>query len=428
MKLKSVAEIRDPVHGYIKTTEVEKELIDSPFVQRLRRIHQLAGSYLVYPGATHTRFEHVLGAMHVAGQVAEVLAGRSELDQDLMQEVRIAALLHDVGHGPFSHTYEEVLSAKSHEDISQRIILETSLRDILDRNGFSPKRMSELTVGRQRSRAPFPNEIIAGSLSADMMDYLPRDSYFTGVEYGKVDTQRVIDSLHVAGGHLVIDDAALYAYEALLLARYEMFKTVYFHRTVRAAELMLARSMQLADEALGLTDISDLSRYLGLTDELVIHSLVSLDPSTPRLREARRLATDFNDRKLVKCAFERVVQRKEEKVDLLFVDESARKRTVAEIAKVSGVDPGELYLDVPTTPSVPYTYTKEVLKEVSLLRLEGRKMVVRAVPLGKLSLVGSIAGFMDVLRVYTTRENRSSVEKAASLIFRDQGLPETPTR
>ena len=428
MKLKSVAEIRDPVHGYIKTTEVEKELIDSPFVQRLRRIHQLAGSYLVYPGATHTRFEHVIGAMHVAGQVAEVLAGRSELDQDLMQEVRIAALLHDVGHGPFSHTYEEVLSAKSHEDISQRIILETSLRDILDRNGFSPKRMSELTVGRQRSRAPFPNEIIAGSLSADMMDYLPRDSYFTGVEYGKVDTQRVIDSLHVAGGHLVIDDAALYAYEALLLARYEMFKTVYFHRTVRAAELMLARSMQLADEALGLTDISDLSRYLGLTDELVIHSLVSLDPSTPRLREARRLATDFNDRKLVKCAFERVVQRKEEKVDLLFVDESARKRTVAEIAKVSGVDPGELYLDVPTTPSVPYTYTKEVLKEVSLLRLEGRKMVVRAVPLGKLSLVGSIAGFMDVLRVYTTRENRSSVEKAASLIFRDQGLPETPTR
>ena len=428
MKLKSVAEIRDPVHGYIKTTEVEKELIDSPFVQRLRRIHQLAGSYLVYPGATHTRFEHVLGAMHVAGQVAEVQAGRSELDQDLMQEVRIAALLHDVGHGPFSHTYEEVLSAKSHEDISQRIILETSLRDILDRNGFSPKRMSELTVGRQRSRAPFPNEIIAGSLSADMMDYLPRDSYFTGVEYGKVDTQRVIDSLHVAGGHLVIDDAALYAYDALLLARYEMFKSVYFHRTVRAAELMLARSMQLADEALGLTDISDLSRYLGLTDELVIHSLVSLDPSTPRLREARRLATDFNDRKLVKCAFERVVQRKEEKVDLLFVDESARKRTVAEIAKVSGVDPGELYLDVPTTRSVPYSYTKEVLKEVSLLRLEGRKMVVRAVPLGKLSLVGSIAGFMDVLRVYTTRENRSSVEKAASLIFRDQGLPETPTR
>jgi HD superfamily phosphohydrolase len=420
LKLISVAEIRDPVHGYIRMTEVEKELIDSPFIQRLRRIHQLAGSYLVYPGATHTRFEHVIGTMHIAGMIAEALARGSELDPDLIQEVRIAALLHDVGHGPFSHMYEEVLTGKSHEDIAQRVILETSIRDILDRNGFSPRKMSEFAVGRQKSRAPFMNEIIAGSLSADMMDYLPRDSYFTGVEYGKVDAQRVMNSLHVADGHLVIDDAALYAYEALLLARYEMFKAVYFHRTVRAAELMLVRSMQLADEVLGLTDLSDLSRYLDLTDELVIHRLVTLKPSSSELREAKRLAVDFNDRRLVKCVFERVVQRKEEKVGLLFADESARHRTVMGIAKASAVEPGKLYLDVPTTPSVPYTYSKEVLREVSLLKFEGKKRVIRAVPLSELSLVGSIAGFMDVLRVYTTRENRAAVEKATTKLFRDE--------
>jgi len=282
-----VAEIRDPVHGYVKMTEVERELIDSPFVQRLRRIHQLAGSYLVYPGATHTRFEHVVGAMHVAGQIAESLARDSEMPADQIQEVRIAALLHDVGHGPFSHMYEEVLSESnraSHEDISQRVILETSIRDILNRNGFSPKKMSEFAVGRQKTKSPFMNEIIAGSLSADMMDYLPRDSYFTGVEYGKVDAQRVIDSLHVAEGHLVIDDAALYAFEALLLARYEMFKAVYFHRTVRAAEVMLVRSMKLSDSVLGLTDLSDLGRYLELTDEVVLQKLVNLEPSTPSSR------------------------------------------------------------------------------------------------------------------------------------------------
>ena len=307
-----MAEIRDPIHGYIRMTEVEKELIDSPFIQRLRKIHQLAGSYLVYPGATHTRFEHVIGTMHVAGLIASELVRGAELDSDLVQEVRVAALLHDVGHGPFSHMYEEVLTGKPHEEISQRVILETSIRDILEKNGFSPKKMSELAIGRQKARAPFMNEIIAGSLSADMMDYLPRDSYFTGVEYGKVDTQRVVNSLHVAGGHLVIDDAALGAYEALLLARYEMFKAVYFHRTVRAAELMLVRSMQLADEVLGLTDISDLSTYHDLTDELVIHRLVALEPSTAELKEAKRLATDFNDRKLVMCVFERVVQRKVE--------------------------------------------------------------------------------------------------------------------
>ena len=425
MELKPVAEIRDPVHGYVMMTGVEKELIDSPFLQRLRRIHQLAGSYLVYPGATHTRFEHVIGTMHVAGLIAETLARNSELDVELVQEVRIAALLHDVGHGPFSHTYEEVLTGRSHEDISQRVILETSIRDILDRNGFSPKKMSEFAVGRQRTKEPFMNEIIAGSLSADMMDYLPRDSHFTGVEYGKVDTQRVMNSLHVAQKHLVIDDAALYAFEALLLARYEMFKAVYFHRTVRAAELMLVRSMQLADKVLGLTDLSDISTYLELTDELVIHRLVTISPSTPELKEAKRLAADFNDRRLVKCVFERVVQRKEENVSLLFADESARERTVEAIADASGVDPGKLYLDVPTTPSVPYTYSKEVLKEVSLLKLERNRRILRTVPLGELSLVGSIAGFMDVLRVYTTQENRAAVEKAASKLFRDERFVET---
>src|SRR5271157_4406915 len=110
--LKPVAEIRDPVHGYVKVTEVERDLVDSPFVQRLRRVHQLAGSYLVYPGALHTRFEHVIGAMHVAGQIAESLVRASEMDEDLVQEVRVAALLHDVGHGPFSHMYEEVLSER----------------------------------------------------------------------------------------------------------------------------------------------------------------------------------------------------------------------------------------------------------------------------------------------------------------------------
>lgn len=360
--------------------------------------------------------------MHVAGQIIESLSRSFAMDEDVVQEVRIAGLLHDIGHGPFSHMYEEVLSVKvekSHEDISQRVILETSIRDILERNGYSPKKMSELAVGRRKTE-PFMNEIIAGSLSADMMDYLPRDSYFTGVEYGKVDAQRVIDSLHVAGGHLVIDDAALYAFEALLLARYEMFKAVYFHRTVRAAELMLVRSMQLADDVLGLTDLSDLDRYLDLTDEVVLHKLVTLQPSSPDLKEAKRLALDFRDRHLLKCAFERVIQRKEGKVGRIFADEGARAQIVSGIARTARIKPGKLYLDVPTTPSVPYTYSKEVLKAISLLKDEGNRRVVKAVPLTDLSLVGSIAGFMDMLRVYTTSENRDAVARITNQLFNDE--------
>lgn len=411
-------------------TEVERELIDSPFVQRLRRIHQLAGSYLVYPGATHTRFEHVVGTMHVAGQIAESLAKSSEMEENLVQEVRLAALLHDVGHGPFSHMYEEVLSEKevtSHEDISQRVILETSIRDILEKNGYSAKKMSRFAVGRQDSKPPFMNEIIAGGLSADMMDYLPRDSYFTGVEYGKVDAQRVIDSLHVANGHLVIDDAALYAFEALLLARYEMFKAVYFHRTVRAAELMLIRSMKLADNTLGLTDLSEIERYLELTDEVVLQSLLSLEASTPGLKEAKRLARDFRDRRLVKCAYEKLVQRKGGTVGRIFAAEVARTRAVSDIARAAKVDPAQVYLDVPTTPSVPYTYSKEILTSVGLLRAEGGRRAVTALPLEKLPLVGSIAGYMDMLRVYTEAKSRSAVEKATSRLFGGQGFMSATT-
>ncbi|HEV2137939.1 MAG TPA: HD domain-containing protein [Nitrososphaerales archaeon] len=425
MKLTLVAEIRDPVHGYVKITEIERELIDSPFIQRLRRIHQLAGAYLVYPGAIHTRFEHVVGAMHVAGQIAEALVAASHLDADTVQEVRVAALLHDIGHGPFSHMYEEVISGKeavSHEEISQRIITETSIRDTLNRNGFSPKKMSDFAVGRQKSKPPFMNEVIAGSLSADMMDYLPRDSYFTGVEYGKVDAQRVIDSLQVAEGHLVIDDAALNAFEVMLLARYEMFKAVYFHRTVRAAELMLVRSMKLADNVLGLTDLSDLERYLELTDEVVLHRLVTLESSKPDLKEAKRLALDFRDRRLVKCVFEKLVQRRERTVGQIFADEDARDSVVSEIASAARVDPSQVYLDVPTTPSVPYTYSKDVLTAVGLLKVEGSKRVVKAVPLHKLPLVGSIAGFMDMVRVYTPAKSRSAVEKATSQLFKDKGF------
>jgi len=421
--LKPVAEIRDPVHGYIKVTEVERDLIDSPFVQRLRRIHQLAGSYLVFPGAVHTRFEHVIGTMHLAGEVAESLALGSDLATDQVQEIRIAALLHDIGHGPFSHMYEEVLSEKSgttHEDISQRIVRETSVADILQKHGFSSKQMSTLAVGKQSSGPRFMNEIIAGGLSADIMDYLLRDSYFTGVEYGKVDIQRIVDSLRTAEGHLVLDDAALHAFEALLLARYQMFKAVYFHRTVRAAELMLVHSMKLADDALGLTDLADLDRYLELTDEVVLHQLASLNQSSMELKEARKLAVGFLNRRLVKCVFERLVQRRDRVVEQLFDKGRLRDQVVSDLAERADVDRIHVFLDVPTTPSVPYTSSREALTRIRVFRGEGKKSLVAAIPISELPLVGSIAGFMDVIRVYTTQEHRKAVERATAGLFGDE--------
>ena len=419
MTLRYVAEIRDPVHGYIRITEEERAIIDSPFLQRLRRIHQLAGAYMVYPGGVHTRFEHVVGTMHVAGLIAESIADKAGLDEEQIQELRLAALLHDVGHGPFSHLFEEVLTEKTqlgHEDMSQRIVLESDIGEILEKYGTSPKRMSQLCVGKQKTHA-FMNEAIAGGLSADIMDYLLRDSYFTGVEYGKVDIHRVIHSLDVMGDHLVLDQAALYAFEALLIARYEMFKAVYFHRTVRAAELMLAHSMSLADEELGLTDISKIDAYLKLTDEIVVYRLMSLPRQNPKLRLARKLAENYNNRKLVKCVFEKVMQRKDRVVEKIFSQKRFRNELIGDIARQAHVDETSIYVDVPTTPSVPHTYTRQALNSITLVSEDFSGKHSEKISITELPLVGSITGFTDVLRVYSLPEQRNKVARAVQTIF-----------
>jgi len=419
MTLRYVAEIRDPVHGYIRITEEERTIIDSPFVQRLRRIHQLAGAYMVYPGGVHTRFEHVVGTMHVAGLIAESIADKADLDEEQIQELRLAALLHDVGHGPFSHLFEEVLTEKTHlghEEMSQRIVLESDIGEILEKYGISPKRMSQLCVGKQKTHA-FMNEVIAGGLSADIMDYLLRDSYFTGVEYGKVDIHRVIHSLDVMGDHLVLDQAALYAFEALLIARYEMFKAVYFHRTVRAAELMLAHSMALADEELGLTDISKIDAYLKLTDEIVVYRLTSLPRRNPKLRLARKLAENYNNRKLVKCVFEKVMQRKDRVVEKIFSQKRFRNELIGDIARQANVAETSIYVDVPTTPSVPHTYTRQALNSITLVSEDFSGKHSEKISITELPLVGSITGFTDVLRVYSVPEQRNKVARAVQTIF-----------
>ncbi len=423
MKLKPVAEIRDPVHGYIKITEVEREILDNPFVQRLRRIHQLAGAYLVYPGGVHSRFEHVLGTMHVAGLVTESIADETDLDKDVIQEIRLAALLHDVGHGPFSHLFEEVLEKTNltHEDISQRIVRETTIKDIIEKNGFSSKKMSSFCVGKLNDK-PFLNEIIAGGLSADIMDYVLRDSYFTGVEYGKVDIHRIIDSLDVVGGHLALDQAALYAFEALLIARYEMFKAVYFHRTVRAAELMLVHAMSLADESLHLTDISNINRYLKLTDEIVFEQLIDLPRSPRNLRMARKLAQDYSSRRLLKCCFEKLMQRKDRAIERIFSGQSFRHELIHRIAGKANISPEDVYVDVPTTPSVPYTYAREEFDSITLTHSNHARKYPRKVPIDELPLVGSITGFMDILRIYTTLQNRRKITRAIETLFGDDGF------
>ena len=255
---KKYFQIVDPIHEFINVYSHEIQIIDSPIFQRLRRIRQLAGAHLVYPGAQHSRFEHSLGTMHIASQAASILKEKNHLGSDDIENLRLAALLHDIGHGPFSHLFEEVLQKRkkiSHEKIGEKLILKSEIGDLISKNGFNKLFISKLAFGN--SKYQFMNELISGGLSADMMDYLLRDSYFTGAEHARIDFKRIINSLDVYEKKLSLNKSALYSFESMMISRYQMFKAVYFHKTVRAAEVMLLEAMLLADDELGLTS-SDL--------------------------------------------------------------------------------------------------------------------------------------------------------------------------
>lgn len=408
---KKYLQIVDPIHDFITVYPQELGLVDSPVFQRLRRIRQLAGAHLVYPGAQHSRFEHSLGTMHIAGQAANVLKDKGYLDTNDSENIRMAALLHDIGHGPFSHLFEEVLQKKkknSHEDIGQRLILESEIGDIIKKSGFDKKFLSKLAFGN--SKYQFMNEIISGGLSADMMDYLLRDGYFTGAEHAKVDFMRIIHSLDVYDKKLSLDKSALLSFESMMISRYQMFKAVYFHKTVRSAEVMLIQSMVLADSELELTT-DDITKYVQLTDELVISKLVSLEPKNAELKRAKQLAVEYQERRLLKCVYEKIFTKP--RMGKIDVDSLQN-----EIAKRSKVDKCEVFIDISKTPSIPLAPSKKESQSIILTTKKGEgPKESYELPISEIPLVSAISGFMDILRVYTRQQFRKKVEIAANVIL-----------
>ncbi|KYH38648.1 MAG: HD superfamily phosphohydrolase [Candidatus Bathyarchaeota archaeon B23] len=418
-------EIKDPIHGYIELSEAEREALDTGPMQRLRRIRQLGAAHLTYPGAEHSRFQHSLGVMHLSGLFGERLRALGLISVEEVSRLRLAGLLHDVGHGPFSHLFDELLERRglSHEELGRRIIGETAVADALRDHGFHPGEISDLSVGRLGGG--FLDQVVAGQFSADTLDYLVRDSYYTGVEYGRVDVRRLIDSVDVLGDVLSMDTTALYALEAFLIARYEMFKAVYFHRTVRAASLMLIRAMELADEALGLTDFNSLEEYLRLDDEAVMSLLLSLGGGG-ELETARRLASMVRGRRLLKCAYESFLH--EEEAEALRLRGEERGELEAELAERAGADHRFLYVDVSTAPSVPYNPGSRRPEEIRLFtrRADGSR---RAVDFSEVSPLASVLlGYINILRVYCRAEDLKRVRREAERFFAEPRSPRNPHR
>ena len=419
-----ITQIRDPVHGYIYVNELECKIIDSPVFQRLRKIRQLASAHLTYPGALHTRFEHCIGSMHLAKRAANHLKSQEIINKDLSNELSIAALLHDIGHGPFSHLFEEVLHEKgmTHENITDRIIRETEIADILSKFGVNVKKFSNLCVGTSKNHPRFMNDIIAGFLSVDSMDYLLRDSYFSGVEYGKVDVHRIIDAYEIAGKKLAINKDSVYALESLMLARYEMFRAVYFHKSVRASAVMIIRAMNLSDEELHFTNLDNLDGFLQLTDERVLYDISNINSNSENLKLAKKLAIDYTNRKMLKLVFEKIVLGKDEFSTKIFAQRKFRENLTEEIAEKSKIPKSHIFIDVSTATSVPTTSTKESFKEITVLLNNTRKKEFEITKATELPLMNAILGYMNIIRIYTTVPYKKKLDATVKGIFEKEVL------
>jgi HD superfamily phosphohydrolase len=415
--------IHDPVHGSMRLSGLVLQLVDSPEVQRLRGIKQLGLANLVFPGANHSRFEHVLGVSHLVEQLGRELG----ISKDELDTLAAAAVLHDIGHPPYSHTLEYLMNdylKRDHMEFAGDILMGKAtiydkhelgdireppvpVVDVLSDHGISPSEVAGLVLGKHRK--PYIGQIIHSDIDADQMDYLLRDAHSTGVALGMIDVDRLMGVIIVRKNRLAIEDKGIEAVEGFMTARALMYTSVYFHHTVRIAELMLANAVGFAIEKGGPINKDNFYR---LTDAELMERLHSIQGYP------RDTVTRLKYRRLYKTAY--VEERREltrtEKNRMLKKFGKWREvlRLQDEIAEMVRLPRGKVLLDVPIV---------DVL--LSEPRLE--KVEVPAISEGKLVRMSELSPIAEalkkrqapryLLRVVTDSENVSKVRRAASKVL-----------
>jgi hypothetical protein len=312
--------IKDAVHGDIPVSDAELKLIDTPEMQKLREIRQMAVAYLVYPGANHTRFEHSLGTMHITGQIC----GNLPISEDEKKAMRAAALLHDVGHTAFSHESESILISKkkgNHEERGVGRIRNGRIGEVLEENGYEVEDVCSIIAEKGSSG------IINFALGSDRMDYLLRDSHYTGVAYGVIDCGRLVHTIKLKDGEAVVEWGGIEAAESLLIARFLMFSSVYYHHAVRIASAMLRSSVESA------LDDGDIS-----LEELLSCNDAELGAALEGGKRSGELIGRIRRRELYKRAYELEFYRLNEKGRELFRNYRDMEDAEERIREKSGVD------------------------------------------------------------------------------------------
>lgn len=284
--------VMDPIHGFIDISQypVLKEIIETPYFQRLRRLYQLGLASTVYPNATHSRFAHSLGVMHTFLILFDSITRRSSsLPQKRIKQLRplgaVAALLHDVGHGPFSHASEHILENGNfdHEAMTRNVILNTEISKILEKNKIKPQLICDILRYEVSGDLRFVSLLVSSELDADRLDYLMRDSFFTGVNYGQIEVQRIANTLQLWEKSsptgfkwtLVVSLKGLSAIEDYVIGRYLMYEGVYFHKVTRSTESLLKIIFERASKtAVGR---KSLEKYVNITKPVMPETLLKLD-------------------------------------------------------------------------------------------------------------------------------------------------------
>lgn len=326
--------IRDPIHGNIVLEDFFIKLLDVAQMQRLRNIKQNGLCYLVYPSMNSTRFEHSLGVYHLASRISKHL----RLEKQDADAVKAAALLHDIGHGPFSHTFDVVFSRHgfNHEDRSEWLIHNTDISAILMEAGVDPQGVSDLIHGVGKL-----GKIISSEVDVDKMDYLVRDAYYAGVAYGITDVERLLYSICLEKKDVIVDAGGLEAAESLLINRNMMHQTVYRHHTKRIAESMMSHGLSV------MIDVGEDQRKLWQLDDIGLTSLMRAQKGY-----ARDMIDAVESRRLFKMVFS-------EKICLLDDNTNAElKKDYFDVGKRMaqdlGITQGMLLVDYPETSMSTY--------------------------------------------------------------------------
>lgn len=417
----TVLQIKDPIHGYVALSDVEKEILDLKMTQRLRYIKCPAGVSLVYPGADTSLMGRALGFLQMTRIFLEYLGSTVEE----IQKGRLASLLLVVSNGPWANVMEEYLTVRGSPPLklAKAILKQTTIGDTIEKHGFQKSEIQDVLEKGVLVKG-VRLDLVHCPINPQLIDDLQRDSYFTGVDYAQLEFHRLFDSTRIAKNKIAVERSSLYTLESYLSAAVNMFDAVYFHKTIRAAQLMLLRILEGAGSQLFPSPLEDLNGFLKFDDLSFLYRLLREEfEENDEMRSASRLFSEYTKRNLIKLVSTRSISNpsflnKLSTPDGLYAIEK-------EIADDTGIDQQNVYIDFPDRPSVIFHPGKFDLDEVVLFERGSTGYEFWKIS-DSSPVARSYYRILKTVRVYTTRGYRAKLKKSADSVLENADVAGSP--